>query len=774
MSDELERLALGCLIAAFDGITLPAWMRDQIGAGLGGVILYARNIESRTQVAALTAALRAARDDILITTDEEGGDVTRLEALTGSSYPGNFALGRINDLALTQAVAASIAGDLAEVGINLDFAPVADVNSNPDNPIIGVRAFGDIPELAAAHVAAFVKGLQSHGVAACAKHFPGHGDTSVDSHRQLPTTDLSRDELAASLLPFRAAIEAGVEAIMTAHLLVPAYDTLPATLSRRILHDLLRGELGFDGLIVTDALDMRAISATLGREQASVQALVAGADSIILGGDVADDALVDRVAKVIVDAVQDGTLARERLADANARNRRTAARYPTAKPTTLARAGQDIGLEAARRALRVEGKIVTGKAPVVVELHPEPTAAVGVVPWGIGELVSRRDPSARVVRFDGPPVDLEQVSAAAAGRSLILVVRDLHRYGWAASAAAAIVAGHPGTVVVDMGLPRSVPGSAGYIATHGAGRANAVAAIEALFATQAAGTTSTEQVHARAADLHRLDSKTLLSLMHNEDRRAVEQVGQCIDAIAAAVEAITERLRRGGALHYFGAGTSGRLAALDAIECPATFGIAAEVVVPHVAATDADEDDLGLGAAEASAADLGDRDAVVGVSASGTTGYVQAALDHARSRGALTIALTCAPGSALGRMAELAIEVPTGPELVAGSTRLKAGTAQKIVLNMLSTTVFTRLGHVYRGRMVDMVPTNEKLRRRAAAIVRDLTGANATEVDNALAQAGGNAKLAVLMLQTGLSVEVARARLLEDQGDLSVALGESP
>jgi N-acetylmuramic acid 6-phosphate etherase len=139
----------------------------------------------------------------------------------------------------------------------------------------------------------------------------------------------------------------------------------------------------------------------------------------------------------------------------------------------------------------------------------------------------------------------------------------------------------------------------------------------------------------------------------------------------------------------------------------------------------------------------------------------------------LTIALTCTPGSTLGRMAEIAIEVPTGPELIAGSTRLKAGTAQKVVLNMLSTGVFTRLGHVYRGRMVDVLPTNEKLRRRAAQIVRDLTGATRDEAERALTQAGGNAKLAVLMLQAGLTAEAARARLDAGHGDLSVALGES-
>lgn len=775
MTDELERLALRCLLGAFAGTTLPAWMRRRVADGLAGVVLFSKNIQSRDQVASLTQSLREARSDLLIATDEEGGDVTRLEATTGSSYPGNLALGRVNDLGLTEAVAAAIGRDLAVVGINLDLAPVADVNTNPDNPIIGVRSFGDQAELVAAHVAAFVRGLKSQGIAACAKHFPGHGDTAVDSHLELPRIDQQREELATgALVPFRAAIEAGVDAIMTAHIVVPAYDTLPATLSRRVLNDLLRHELGFKGLIVTDAVEMRAISATVGINEGAVMALAAGADAICIGAAV-DEHVLDGVVRATVEAVRAGRLPRQRLLDAVERINRVA--HPD--PTTHAHRRTDdedrhVGLDAARRAVRVEGDVRIASPPVVVELHPEPTIAAGAVHWDVADALTAHDPQTTVVRFAGPSVDVEQVERAAAGRSLVLVVRDLHRHQWAASAVEALLARRADTVVVEMGVPSMRPGGAGgYIATHGAARVNAAAAVETLVGVQSGERDSTEPVHEVSQDLDRLDTRTLLQLMLDEDRHGVAQVSQCLDAITRAVEAIADRLRRGGTLHYFGAGTSGRLAALDAIECPDTFGISADLVVPHVAADAPDEDDMRLGVADALAANLRPEDAIVGISASGETAYVRAALDHAHTRGALTIALTCAPGSTLGRMAQTAIEVATGPEVIAGSTRLKAGTVQKVVLNMLSTGVFTRLGHVYRGRMVDVQPTNDKLRRRAAQIVRELTGVGPDVADRALMQAEGNAKLAVLMLHSGLSAEAARARLRDGHGDLSIALGES-
>jgi len=193
-------------------------------------------------VAALTAQFACGTADLLIAADEEGGDVTRLEARGGSSFPGNLALGAVDDVKLTRAVAAELGRRLAECGVNFNWAPSADVNSDPGNPIIGVRSFGAEPELVARNTAAYVEGLQSAGVAACVKHFPGHGDTAIDSHHAMPRIDVDARTLhERELVPFRAALAAGSKAVMSAHILVPALDPdLPGTLSPTVLTGLLR------------------------------------------------------------------------------------------------------------------------------------------------------------------------------------------------------------------------------------------------------------------------------------------------------------------------------------------------------------------------------------------------------------------------------------------------------------------------------------------------------------------------------------------------------
>lgn len=280
-----------------------------------------------------------------------------------------------------------------------------------------------------------------------------------------------------------------------------------------------------------------------------------------------------------------------------------------------------------------------------------------------------------------------------------------------------------------------------------------------------------EHVHPRAAATDVLDTRELLELMHAEDRQGVAAVGAQLKSIERAVDEIAKRLRAGGRLHYFGAGTSGRLAALDAAECPATFGVSADAVQAHAAGDGDAEDDDDQGREDARGAGLGSRDSVVGVSAGGRTAYVLAAFAEARAVGALTVGLSCTPGSPLGAAADVAIEIDTGPEVLAGSTRLKAGTAQKVALNMISTAVFTRLGHTYRGRMVGVVPSNDKLRDRAQRMVVELTGSSPGAVERVLAETGGNAKLAILMLRCGLSVDDARSRLERARGDLAAALG---
>ena len=279
-----------------------------------------------------------------------------------------------------------------------------------------------------------------------------------------------------------------------------------------------------------------------------------------------------------------------------------------------------------------------------------------------------------------------------------------------------------------------------------------------------------EDVHPHSDRLDAMSTLEVVQLMHDEDRRAVEAVAPHLERIAAAVDAIAKRVRAGGRLHYFGAGTSGRLAELDAAEVGPTFGV--DAVRAHAAGDGAAEDDAEKGTSDAQAAGLTAGDAVLGVSASGRTAYVLAAVDEARAQGAMVIGLSCATRSPLGERADVAIEIETGPEVVAGSTRLKSGTVQKVVLNMISTGVFVHLGHTYRGRMTGVVAANAKLHRRAVKLIRDLTGVPDADAEMTLVAANGSAKAAVLMLRCRLSADEAVARLHEHQGDLAAALGE--
>ncbi|HEV2218230.1 MAG TPA: N-acetylmuramic acid 6-phosphate etherase [Candidatus Dormibacteraeota bacterium] len=279
-----------------------------------------------------------------------------------------------------------------------------------------------------------------------------------------------------------------------------------------------------------------------------------------------------------------------------------------------------------------------------------------------------------------------------------------------------------------------------------------------------------EDVHPQWDRLDAMSTRDLVGLMQAEDLRAVEAVAAHVDRIADAIEAIASRIRGGGTLHYFGAGTSGRIAELDAAEIAPTFGV--DAVAAHAAGDGAAEDDAEKGTSDAQAAGLTAGDVVLGVSASGSTAYVLAAVRVARAHGAMVIGLSCAAHSQLSELADVAIEIETGPEVIAGSTRLKSGTVQKVVLNMISTGVFVKLGHTYRGRMTGVVAANAKQHRRAVKLIHDLTGVPAADAEIALVSAGGSAKAAVLMLRRKLGADEAAARLHEHDGDLAAALGE--
>ena len=282
----------------------------------------------------------------------------------------------------------------------------------------------------------------------------------------------------------------------------------------------------------------------------------------------------------------------------------------------------------------------------------------------------------------------------------------------------------------------------------------------------------TEAPNPRTASIDTLSSLEIVALINEEDARVAGAVREQLPQVARAVDAIVERLRRGGHMFYFGAGTSGRLGVLDASEMPPTFSVPPDLIQGWIAGGDsalrrsseAAEDDAAAGAQAARDAGVGSADVVVGIAASGTTPWVLGALGEARARGAVTIALTCDPGAPLARAAEITIAPVVGPEVIAGSSRMKAGTAQKMVLNMLSTATMIRLGKVYGNLMVDVRPTNTKLRRRAVRILQQAAGAGSEAARAALEETDYEVKPALVMLLSGVDADEARRRLAEAEG----------
>lgn len=382
----VRRLAYGVMLGAFSGPEVPDWLPQAYADGLAGVCLYGNNMAPSSGIADLARAVRAVDPTAVLALDEEGGDVTRLHAHRGSPYPGNAALGAYDDVAATQAIAAGIGAELARAGVWLDLAPSADINSNPRNPVIGTRSFGADPELVARHTGAYVTGLASQGVAASVKHFPGHGDTSADSHLDLPRVTINADVLRArELVPFAAVVDVAAT-VMTSHVLLEAFDAQePATLSHAVLTGLLRDELGFDGVIVSDALDMAGASAVHGIGGAAVLSLAAGADLLCLGPERTESpSAIEEAVDAVCLAVESGDLPLARLSEA-------AKRVDALRQTWSALAARDDAddvITAARQASVHIATALTAQAPTldgpatVVRIDTGTNLAVGDTVWG--------------------------------------------------------------------------------------------------------------------------------------------------------------------------------------------------------------------------------------------------------------------------------------------------------------------------------------------------------------------------------------------------------
>lgn len=489
---------LTTLLPGFVGTALPVWLRDRLRAGLGGVSLYAENISSPAQLRSLTDAIMAENPHAIIAIDEEGGDVTRLFAATGAPFPGNAVLGRLDDLDTTRDTAAAIGWSLRRAGCTVNFAPCVDVNSRSDNPVIGVRSFSGDAERVAAHGRVWVAGLHSTGVAASAKHFPGHGDTAQDSHVSLPVVKGSLEELRRrELLPFVAAIEEGCRVVMTSHIVLPKLDPgHPATMSRVVLNDLLRGELGFSGVVVSDALDMAGASGSLGMAMAAVAALRAGCDLLCLGTESTDRQLTE-IERAVSSAVADGTLAPDRLREAAGRVRGLAAELQAARqaagqpprPAPAWPKGEaelfpvlDVQPGASEWRARASGRYT------VVRLEADPNIAIGAIPWGpfaamSPEPIEGRFDEQRPEPIEGLSADsafmTQPVSVISPGRSalptfqadqpVLVVGRDIHQHLFAREVVDRLRSEHADVLVVDMGWP-SADRKYADLATFGASR----------------------------------------------------------------------------------------------------------------------------------------------------------------------------------------------------------------------------------------------------------------------------------------------------------------
>jgi len=485
------RAAHRLLLPGFSGTSAPPWLLKAARDGLAGVVLFAGNTPDVATTAAVTAQLHAVAPDLIIAVDEEGGDVSRLQAVAGSFLPGAAALGAVDDVGLTHRCGLALGRVLRATGIDLVLAPVLDVNSQADNPVIGVRAFGSTPEVVSRHGVAFLRGLHDAGIAACGKHFPGHGATTVDSHLVLPVLDVDLATLEQrDLPPFTAAIDAGLDVLMTGHLRVPALGSAPASLEPAVTA--LARRLGFAGPILTDALDMAAVAADPGFGEACVRAVVAGADLLCLGTTAGrdDEKLFGIARDALVVAIDQGRITSRRLEEGELRVEAMRAAVAARRSATSGRraagvpdgtgvntvldpaldqelaALERVGAEAATRAVRTVGDIRLRPGDRVLDLRRNADHAAGLRSTTLTQLLTEVcGVSAR--RAPAGAAALELPEPGATGRRIALVTREADpRVG-------VLLTERPDLVVLHVGTPGSAPAAQNVVLTYGVGLANA-------------------------------------------------------------------------------------------------------------------------------------------------------------------------------------------------------------------------------------------------------------------------------------------------------------
>ncbi|WP_226985848.1 glycoside hydrolase family 3 N-terminal domain-containing protein [Brachybacterium sp. FME24] len=477
--------ALGVLMAPFTGTELPAWTGEALDAGLASVILFGHNTPDPETTARLARAVHARAEGCVVAIDEEGGDVTRIEAATGSPLPTAWALGEVDDIELTRHAGHALGDILAACDVDLDLAPVVDVSTDPANPVIGTRAYSDDPDRVAAHARAFATGLIEAGLGTCAKHFPGHGATSTDSHTALPLIDLDRAEFERDhLAPWR--IVPWLDAVMTAHVLVPVFGEGPASISpwaRPLLDQAVGGT--FRGLLITDALDMAAVAADPGYGEAVVRAVESGADLLCLGTSIRrdDEQMLREAHDALVSAVDSGRLRREDLRARAARTRencralRTRRRFvPAPELQQVLRRAEQLGADAAARAVRGTHAQLDLRPVTVLDLRASAHHASGARSQQLVQAL--RD---RGVQADVPSYPQEPGAGEDTGAPQLLAITRLPRSDREEGQRLAdLLTRRPDVIVVHVGVPDAAPDHRRLVLAHGAGRTMMRAAVDLM------------------------------------------------------------------------------------------------------------------------------------------------------------------------------------------------------------------------------------------------------------------------------------------------------
>lgn len=456
---EKQLAMLGVLSPGFGGTELPEYIKEYLAAGLGGITLFGSNTPDLETTANLVKKIREINPDCIISIDEECGDVTRLWAKSGSPYPSPYIMGKVADFGFTESTFGHLGVELAQLDIDLTFGPVLDLSVSKDNPIVGVRSFGEDAKLVAKQAKAAVAGIAKAGVSCAPKHFPGHGKTSADSHLDLPSIDASLEELMREdILPFQTAITAGAPAIMVGHLVVPQVDKQPASLSSVWIDEVLRSNLGFEGVVVTDALDMGALGGLETIDSSAIAAVRAGANLLCLSGIQDQSGIMKQILN---------------LADAELTQQDLKKLSQSKKLLRSLRRRVDVdlgerGLETNRisQAFEIIGKPKIKKgSSSVLSLGAEPTIASGNIAWGLENSLLHRN---------------QVISEFDTAENQIVQFRDAWRDEKVLDRLMMLKANHPNAVFVDFGWPTAAFDAKNLIRAFGATRAHADAVADYL------------------------------------------------------------------------------------------------------------------------------------------------------------------------------------------------------------------------------------------------------------------------------------------------------